>query len=89
MRIYRIGKQIYVHCVPLDTIWFCPYCCATVDTASVTRRATGSRTYTLLPCFVYWLLRLSAIPQRSVCIGAQLQRVVCATCIVSLAVVAS
>jgi hypothetical protein len=39
MRIYRIGKRIYVHGVPLDTSWFCPYCCATVDTSSVT--ATG------------------------------------------------
>ena len=35
MRINRIGKRIYVHGVPLDTTWFCPYCCATVDTAFV------------------------------------------------------
>jgi hypothetical protein len=35
MRIYRIGKQILVHRVPLDTSWFCPYCCATVVMASV------------------------------------------------------
>jgi hypothetical protein len=26
MRICRIGKRIYVHGVPLDTSWFCPYC---------------------------------------------------------------
>jgi hypothetical protein len=26
MRIHRIGKRIYVHRVPLDTTWFCPYC---------------------------------------------------------------
>jgi hypothetical protein len=32
MRIHRVGKRIYVHGVPLDTSWFCPYCCATVDT---------------------------------------------------------
>ena len=31
MRKTRIGKRIYVQGVPLDTIWFCPYCCATVD----------------------------------------------------------
>ena len=28
----RVGKRICVHGVPLDTSWFCPYCCATVDT---------------------------------------------------------
>jgi hypothetical protein len=39
MRKTRIGKRICVHGVPLDTSWFCPYCCATVDTSSVT--ATG------------------------------------------------
>jgi hypothetical protein len=39
MRKTRIGMQIYVHRVPLDTSWFCPYCCATVDTSSVP--ATG------------------------------------------------
>ena len=39
MRKTRMGKRIYVHRVPLDTSWFCPYCCATVDTSSVT--ATG------------------------------------------------
>src|SRR5215211_5944256 len=33
MRNTRIGKRIYVHGVPSDTTWLCPYCCATVDTA--------------------------------------------------------
>jgi hypothetical protein len=65
MRKTRVGKRIYIRRVPLDTIWSCPYCCATVDTASVTLRATQSGTYTLLPCLVYWLLRLSAIPQET------------------------
>jgi hypothetical protein len=37
MRKTRIGKRISVHGVPLDTSWFCSYCCATVDTAFVTR----------------------------------------------------
>ncbi len=36
MRQILIGRRIYVHRVPLDTSWFCPYCCATVDTALVT-----------------------------------------------------
>ena len=36
MRKTRIGKRIYVQVVPLDTSRFCPYCCATVDTACVT-----------------------------------------------------
>ena len=31
MRKTRMGKRIYVQGVPLDTSWFCPYCCATVD----------------------------------------------------------
>ena len=36
MRETRMGKRISVQGVPLDTSWFCPYCCATVDTSSVT-----------------------------------------------------
>jgi hypothetical protein len=36
MRIYGIPMRIYVQGVPLDASWFCPYCCATVDTAFVT-----------------------------------------------------
>jgi hypothetical protein len=44
MRKTRIGKRIYVQGVPLDTTWFCPYCCATVDTAFLTLQGTGSRT---------------------------------------------
>jgi hypothetical protein len=35
MRQILIDMRIYVHGVPLDTTWFCPYCCATVDTSSV------------------------------------------------------
>jgi hypothetical protein len=51
MRKTRVGKQICVQGVPIDTSWFCPYCCATVDTASVTLRVTASttRTYARLP----------------------------------------
>jgi hypothetical protein len=36
MRQILIGKRICVHRVPLDASWFCPYCCATVDTSSFT-----------------------------------------------------
>jgi hypothetical protein len=36
MRKTRVGMRIYVHGVPLDTSWFCPYCCATVDTSFIT-----------------------------------------------------
>jgi hypothetical protein len=39
MRKTRIGKRIYVHRVPVGTIWSCPYCCATVDTPFVTPTA--------------------------------------------------
>jgi hypothetical protein len=39
MRKTRVGMRIYVHCVPLHTTLFCPYCCATVDTAFA--RANG------------------------------------------------
>jgi hypothetical protein len=35
MRETRMGKRICVQGVPLDTSWFCPYCCATVDTSFV------------------------------------------------------
>jgi hypothetical protein len=43
MRKTRIGKRIRVYRVPLDTSWFCPYCCATVDTAYVTLSGAGTR----------------------------------------------
>ena len=39
-----LGMRIYVEGVPLDASWFCPYCCATVDTTFVTQRGTLSRT---------------------------------------------
>src|SRR5918993_79555 len=42
MRICRVGKRIYVQGVPVGTRWFCPYCCATVDTALFTLRGSGS-----------------------------------------------
>jgi hypothetical protein len=35
MRKTRVGKRIYVRRVPVGITWFCPYCCATVDTSSV------------------------------------------------------
>jgi hypothetical protein len=38
MRESRTAKQNPVHGVPSDISWFCPYCCATVDTAMVTRQ---------------------------------------------------
>jgi hypothetical protein len=41
MRKIRVGKRIYVRRVPAGTTWFCPYCCATVDTAFVTLRGAG------------------------------------------------
>jgi hypothetical protein len=47
MQKTRIGKRIYVQGVPSDTMWFCPYCCATVDTAFVALRDIGSGTRTL------------------------------------------
>src|SRR5215216_1073963 len=31
----RVGKRIYVRSVSVGTTWFCPYCCATVDTSFV------------------------------------------------------
>ena len=70
MRKTRISKQISVHGVPLDTILFCPYCCATVDTACVTLRGAGSRMRTSAR-LTRVLLNTphTAIPQR-VCGGA-------------------
>src|SRR5215210_4374200 len=50
MRKTRLGKRISVHRVPLDTSWFCPYCCATVDTAFVTLQRHRERgAYTSSP----------------------------------------
>jgi hypothetical protein len=65
MRICRIGKRICVHGVPLDTSWFCPYCCATVDTAVVTLRGAGSGTRTPVR-----LAHLSGCPGPSLLLGA-------------------
>jgi hypothetical protein len=51
MRIYRISKRIYVQGVPLGTTQFCPYCCATVDTAFVTSRGIAeARQVIQSPC---------------------------------------
>jgi hypothetical protein len=49
MRNCRIGKRIYVQRVPLDTTWFYPYCCATVDKGCVTLRGAGRRTHPCAP----------------------------------------
>jgi len=40
MRKTRVGKRICVHRVLLDTSWFSPYCCATVDTAFPSERVS-------------------------------------------------
>jgi hypothetical protein len=87
MRKTRIGMRIYVHGVPLDTSWSCPYCCATVDTAFVTSRGTGSRTRTSAPSRAstgYYRFPLSV---RNVYIGARPQET-CADLIVSIAILA-
>jgi hypothetical protein len=49
----RVGKRIYVHRVPLDTTLFCPYCCATVDTASSLFRAPEAERVSLRASLVY------------------------------------
>jgi hypothetical protein len=41
--------RIYAHGIPLDTNWFFPYCCSTVDMAFDTPRDYRSRT--LIPIF--------------------------------------
>jgi hypothetical protein len=79
-----IGKRICVHGVPLDTIWFCRYCCATVDTAFVTCekhpqqdayiRSPGAR----LLGYSRPLLPFGGVPGRN-------HEERCAGCIVSLA----
>jgi hypothetical protein len=53
MRKTRMGKRISVHRVPLDTSWFCPYCCATVDMASSLFRAPEAERVSLLASLVY------------------------------------
>jgi hypothetical protein len=79
MRKTRIGKRIYVQGVPLDTTWFCPYCCATVDMPSVTPRSAGSRMRTSAP---------SLIPQRLVYRAATTTRRVRAASSLSLSLLA-
>jgi hypothetical protein len=79
MRIHRIGKRICVHSVPLDTSWFCPYCCATVDMLSVTPRGAGSRMRKSAP---------SLIPQRRVYRAATTTRRVRAASSLSLSLLA-
>ena len=71
MRETRIGKRIYVHGVPLDTSWFCPYCCATVDTAFVTLGATGSRSRTSARLTRPLITSALPYPQRDVCFRVQ------------------
>jgi hypothetical protein len=77
MRKTRIGKRIYVHRVSSDTTWFCPYCCATVDTSWVTLGAIGSRTRTSAPLRASISYSRSPLYLRRVCIGAQPQSEVC------------
>jgi len=77
MRKTRIGKRTYVHRVPLGTSRFCPYCCATVDTAFVTLGATGSRTRTSAGLTRPLVTPNLRFPSENVCIGAQPQTEVC------------
>ena len=86
MRKTRIGKRIFVQGVPLDTSWFCPYCCATVDTPSVTQ---GSRTQNAYVCSSPASIgySLSAIPQKT-CVSGRNHKETCAGCIFSLAILA-
>ena len=77
MRISRMGKRISVQGVPIDTTLFCPYCCATVDTAFTTLRGTRSRTRTTAPSPASIGYYRSPLSLRDVCIGAQTQRDVC------------
>ena len=88
MRICRIGKRIYVQGVPLDTSWFCPYCCATVDTALVIPRGTGSSTRMtarLTHLLVTLALRFPSVTN----VSGRIHEERYASCIISLAVLAS
>jgi hypothetical protein len=72
MRICRIGMRIYVHRVPVDTSWFCPYCCATVDTAFVSLQRHRKRdAYICLPNSSIGLLSPSAILRRRIGVHPQ------------------
>jgi hypothetical protein len=84
----RIGKGIYVHRVPLDTSWFCPYCCATVDTAFLTLGATGSTTRTSAGLTRPLVTPTLPIPQKRVYRGAATNRGVRAASSPSLSLLA-
>jgi hypothetical protein len=62
MRQILIGERIYVHVVPSDTSWFCPYCCATVDTACVTLGPCGQ--VLRLPLLAYFCTNESMVDPR-------------------------
>src|SRR5215204_5362437 len=70
MRKTRMGKRIYVQGIQLSTTWFCPYCCATVDTAFVTLRGSGSKLRTFA-CLTRLLVTTDIpIPQMGMYRGA-------------------
>jgi hypothetical protein len=83
-----MGKRISVHRVPLDTIWFCPYCCATVDMAFLTLGATGSRTRTSAGLTRPLVTPTLRYPSEEYVSGRR-HKVRCAGCIFSLAILAS
>ena len=64
MRKTRVGKRIYVHGVPLCTSSFCPYCCATVDTASSLWEPPEAERVRLLSSLVYLIPSPSAVLRR-------------------------
>src|ERR687890_678563 len=87
MRIHRIGKRIFVQGVPLDTTLFCPYCCATVDTSSLTLRGASNgtrRSAGLTRPLVTSPLSYPSVEYVSWCS----HKVRCAACMLSLAILA-
>ena len=88
MRICRIGKRICVHRVPLDTSWFCPYCCATVDMTFLTLRGAGSTTRTSARLTHPLVIPTLSFPSEEYVPGRS-NKVRYVACIFSLAILAS
>jgi hypothetical protein len=74
MRETRMGKRIYVQGVPVGTSWFCPYCCATVDTSTVTLRSTGKGGLSFLHPFAEGGASTPRPSRRSGCYGSRSSR---------------
>jgi hypothetical protein len=86
MRKTRVSMRICVHGVPLSTTWFCPYCCATVDTELSSPRETPEAERVRLLPHARLLVSTALRYPSETCVSGRNHKVTCAGCIVSLAI---